>query len=293
MTNLLFYLAVAPPLFLMYLIYVFDKRGKDRREVSIVVFVLGCLTVIPSIAVEEIMSYLQPTSVIGDSSLFPLINVRIFMMVLIQIALIEEFFKFLVVRRYAYFQDEFKAPYDGIIYAVIASLGFALIENLMYVFNYGAEEPMLTAVARMFSAIPAHGLMGVFMGYYIGKAKFDKINQDKLIIKGFVAAVILHTLYDYFLFLPSLRLDLALLTLVIAFVLAFNAIKESRNLVPANDPVKFRGTKKKGHMNYRSSSARASQRSKNVKNDGTCLAWGADIMTTMRICHACGSRRRL
>ena len=62
---------------------------------------------------------------------------------------------------------------DGIVYGVTVSLGFATLENIYYVFA-GFDDPLGVAYLRAFSAVPAHALFGVFMGYYFMKYSFIK-----------------------------------------------------------------------------------------------------------------------
>ena len=155
MTYLLFLFAVTPPLFLAYLIYKLDRYEKEPVGVCLRVFFYGCLTVIPVIIIEPIV--------------IAFIN-SLFFQIFLGVALVEEYFKFLVVKNYAYKRESFNEPFDGIVYAVIASLGFALVENIGYVFGSAEEEQLFTAIARMFTAIPLHALAGVLMGYFLGKA---------------------------------------------------------------------------------------------------------------------------
>ena len=218
MTYLLFLFAVTPPLFLAYLIYKLDRYEKEPVGVCLRVFFYGCLTVIPVIIIEPIV--------------IAFIN-SLFFQIFLGIALVEEYFKFLVVKNYAYKRESFNEPFDGIVYAVIASLGFALVENIGYVFGSAEEEQLLTAIARMFTAIPLHALAGVLMGYFLGKAKFDKFNEKTLIVKGLLSAIILHTAYDYFLFQDNSNLVIfSFVSLVVAFYIAKKSIKESRSRSP-------------------------------------------------------------
>ena len=218
MTYLLFIFAVTPPLFLAYLIYKLDKYEKEPIGVCLRVFFYGCLTVIPVIIIEPIV--------------IAFIN-SLFFQIFLGVALVEEYFKFLVVKNYAYKRESFNEPFDGIVYAVVASLGFALVENIGYVFGSAEEEQLFTAIARMFTAIPLHALAGVLMGYFLGKAKFDKINEKILIVKGLLSAIILHTAYDYFLLQDNSNLVIfAFVSLVVAFYIAKKSIKESRSRSP-------------------------------------------------------------
>ena len=218
MTYLLFLFAVTPPLFLAYLIYKLDRYEKEPVGVCLRVFFYGCLTVIPVIIIEPIV--------------IAFIN-SLFFQIFLGVALVEEYFKFLVVKNYAYKRESFNEPFDGIVYAVIASLGFALVENIGYVFGSAEEEQLFTAIARMFTAIPLHALAGVLMGYFLGKAKFDKSNEKTLIVKGLLSAIILHTAYDYFLLQDNSNLIIfSFVSLVVAFYIAKKSIKKSRSRSP-------------------------------------------------------------
>ena len=218
MTYLLFLFAVPPPLFLAYLIYKLDRYEKEPVGVCLRVFFYGCLTVIPVIIIEPIV--------------IAFIN-SLFFQIFLGVALVEEYFKFLVVKNYAYKRESFNEPFDGIVYAVIASLGFALVENIGYVFGSAEEEQLFTAIARMFTAIPLHALAGVLMGYFLGKAKFDKFNEKTLIVKGLLSAIILHTAYDYFLLQDNSNLVIfSFVSLVVAFYIAKKSIKKSRSRSP-------------------------------------------------------------
>jgi RsiW-degrading membrane proteinase PrsW (M82 family) len=93
--------------------------------------------------------------------------------------------------------------YDGIVYAVFISLGFATVENLAYVLSAGFN----TAIMRSVTAVPAHALFGVTMGYYLGIAKFAWPKfRNKYIRLGFATPVILHGIYDFILFSQKLYL---------------------------------------------------------------------------------------
>jgi protease PrsW len=282
-THLLLYFAIIPPLFILYLIFFFSKYEKHKElDVSLAVFFLGCLTVIPVFFLEMAFGYFEAIFLNPELTSNNLNFFRILFSVLFGVALIEEFCKFVVLKKYAFHQKEFKTAYDGIIYGVTASLGFALIENLLYIFvYYDGEESMMVAIGRMFSAIPAHGLMGVFMGYYIGKAKCDIENQHRLLLQGLLAAIALHTIYDYFLFLPTPQPLLSLLTLIIAFFLAIIAIKELSTHENRKEPV----IKKISTI-------------ENIKSDSTiptgglngdiCRRCGSKLTPTILICYKCG-----
>lgn len=121
-------------------------------------------------------------------------------------------------------KKEFNEPFDGIIYSTFVSLGFATLENVVYVMQSGFS----TGIARMFTAVPAHYAFGVIMGYYVGKAKFDEKNRASYLLRGLLYAVLLHGLYDFFVFqrdYPMLGF-LVFAALILGLYLAQRAIKE-------------------------------------------------------------------
>ncbi len=88
-------------------------------------------------------------------------------------AIPEEISKWLVLYWIVWKSREFDEHYDGIIYAVFVSLGFALVENIMYVVNRGMGVALIRAVL----SVPGHGSFGVLMGYYFSLAKFGPVTQ--------------------------------------------------------------------------------------------------------------------
>jgi protease PrsW len=212
-------LAIAPPLLIAYYIYKKDKYDIEPRKLIIKSFLFGCLSIIPAIILELIF----------NESLFP----NLFIYVMIGIALIEEGLKYFFLKRYLYNKDDFNEPMDGIVYAVMISMGFALVENVGYVYsNQGIE--IQVAIMRMFTAIPLHAACGIIMGYYVGMAKFND-NKELLLMKGLGLATLIHGLYDYFLFLGE-GIILSIIALLIGIYYAKRAIKlhqqdsKSRNI---------------------------------------------------------------
>ena len=142
------------------------------------------------------------------------------------VGLTEEFSKYIIVRYYAQPHEEFNEPFDGIVYSVMVSMGFAATENIMYVLQGGFE----TAIIRAFTAVPAHATFGILMGYYLGKAKFSN-NRIVLNLTGLLLAALFHGAYDFFLFIdfiPGIWVG-AFLSLFVGIVLSRKAIKKHQN----------------------------------------------------------------
>ena len=116
------------------------------------------------------------------------------------IAVIEEISKYIVIIIMCFKNKYFKNAYDAIMYAVCISLGFAFVENIMYINNFGVS----VAVSRAIFSIPAHASFGIIMGYYLGISKLCKDNNDSSYSAftrycAFFIPFIFHGFYDYLL----------------------------------------------------------------------------------------------
>jgi RsiW-degrading membrane proteinase PrsW (M82 family) len=108
-------------------------------------------------------------------------------------AIPEELLKLLVVRGYCARHRDFSETMDGVVYGAVASLGFATLENVLYVTATG----FTVAVARALTAVPAHAFMGAIMGYYVGRARFHPNERTRANVMAWLVPTILHGLYDY------------------------------------------------------------------------------------------------
>jgi RsiW-degrading membrane proteinase PrsW (M82 family) len=121
----------------------------------------------------------------------------------VYVALVEELIKFGAVRIKAYFSPHFNEVMDGIVYAVAAALGFATIENIVYVLQHGLS----VAIVRAFLSVPGHAVWAGIMGFYLGLAKCKTTSKSQerwQIIKGVGIAIVLHGLYDILVFSENL-----------------------------------------------------------------------------------------
>lgn len=221
---LLLALTLAPVLAIMWFIYIKDKYEREPVKHILISFLLGCVSVIPALILELSFGEYIPE----DPSNLALTAFFAFVVV----AGSEEFSKMIMLRFYAYRQIEFDEPFDGIVYGVMVSLGFAAVENLMYVYINGGG--MGVALLRMFTAIPAHASFGVIMGYYFGLAWQHKEFAWNYKMRGFLSAVLLHGTYDFFLMqnnYPAFAL-FSFLGLIVSIKLSFKAIKAHQAASP-------------------------------------------------------------
>jgi RsiW-degrading membrane proteinase PrsW (M82 family) len=148
--------AIAPGIAILSYFYLRDNFQPEPISMVVRSFIFGVLLVIPIMVLQHIM---QVEWHVKDTLLADVFTS----------AVVEEFFKWMVVYFTAYKHVEFDEPYDGIVYAVAVSLGFATLENLFYLIINGVN----IAYWRAFLPVSSHALFAVWMGYYLGRAKFS------------------------------------------------------------------------------------------------------------------------
>lgn len=141
-------------------------------------------------------------------------------------AFIEEACKMALVYWAVWHHKAFDERMDGIVYAARAGLGFAMVENVLYLSVQADLQSILVVWAlRALLAVPGHAVWTGIMGYCAARAKFDRTGPG--LLGGFVIAVLLHGLYDAAIFLQvPLRADdqgalasgLLLVPLIVTFV---------------------------------------------------------------------------
>ena len=110
---------------------------------------------------------------------------------------VEELLKFSVLYFYILKEKAFNEPMDGLVYGILASLGFATLENLQYVFYFDSEfwTAQEIAIFRSYSAIPMHGLCGAIMGFYFGQYAFSA--NKKYLGLAIIVPIIFHGSYNF------------------------------------------------------------------------------------------------
>ncbi|MDE5411956.1 glutamic-type intramembrane protease PrsW [Alkalihalobacterium chitinilyticum] len=126
-------------------------------------------------------------------------------------AFTEEFFKWFLLFFFAYKHATFNKTYDGIIYGVSISLGFASVENFFYLIANGLE----TAWLRALFPVSSHALFGVIMGYYLGKAKFSKKRRNRYVLFSLFLPILLHGSYDLILLTMDRYIHITMLLFMI------------------------------------------------------------------------------
>lgn len=175
--------AFAPGLAILSYIYLRDKYEPEPLKLIFKMFLLGSLLVFPAYVFERVFQE-------GLSHLSWYNGI-------LTIAAIEEFLKWFVLYFMLYKHIEFNEIYDGIVYAVSVSIGFASIENLGYLI-FNSFEPAVILL-RAFLPVSSHALFAILMGFFLGKAKFSARNQHRYLIISLIIPIIFHSIYNFIL----------------------------------------------------------------------------------------------
>jgi protease PrsW len=222
----LFGIALAPGAAIAIFIYLKDKHEPEPLYLLLTCFLYGIFSTFITLIISwpvNMLVVLKEDDVIDE-----------FITAIFKVALVEEFSKFVFVRFILFPNRNFNEPFDGIVYAVMVGMGFATLENLLYVFEYGFQ----TGLLRMFTAVPAHATFAVMMGYYIGKAKFIHSRNLYYGLLALAVPTLFHGAYDYFWFIAEVKgiwagiWIFAILSLIVGIVLSRKAIRLHQQASP-------------------------------------------------------------
>lgn len=230
--------SVAPVIIFLYFVYRNDTH-KEPFQILLKCLGGGVVAVILTLLFNIPLNLLKPFFA------FPLGYE--FFTAFFSASLAEELSKYLVLYYIVWKLKDFDQHYDGIVYAVFVSLGFALIENVLYVLEGGIGVAGVRAVL----AVPGHGFFGVIMGYYLSMARFSFGASRKIYLrKALLYPVLFHGFYDFILFVSGYAVDypLVILILVVAFgyliirlwKLGFEKIKSHTKTDKDNDSFTFK-----------------------------------------------------
>jgi RsiW-degrading membrane proteinase PrsW (M82 family) len=193
-------LSVIPAFGLAAYVWYSDATSSEPLSLLVATFVLSVITAMFAVVINTLFG-----AVLGRLG----IQGTILGMVVLYYGVVgpvEETVKLLAVRLFAYNSDSFDAVVDGAVYGAVAGLGFATIENLIYIARStaGMDLPAglgvvaagggITAVRAL--AGPGHVIYSAFAGYYLGLAKFNEGNAGPIVIKGLLIAAFVHATYN-------------------------------------------------------------------------------------------------
>lgn len=200
MAIILLVLSIAPVVILGAIVYKLDF-DKEPAITLVKLFLCGICSTFLTLAITFVLSLVIPFFAKEPTSMN---LIELIPAIFIGVGLIEEFSKWFFVYILEYNDREFNHLYDGIVYATFVSLGFACLENILYVFQSG----ITTAIMRAFVSIPGHLCFGVMMGYYLSLAKLAHINKNKSLSKrnlmlSLLVPTLAHGLFDYLIYASS------------------------------------------------------------------------------------------
>ncbi len=178
------------------IVYLFNLDTIEKEPVSLLLklfFVEGLLTMLIVAYVELAMESVALVFLDEDTVLFHIVDN------LLCVALVEELFKFCVLKKFTWRHSAFNYRFDGVVYAAVTALGFAAFENFAYIDSYGFS----VALTRMVSSVPGHCVDGILMGIFYGKAKLmegrgNHAGARKNLLFALLAPIAEHGFYDFF-----------------------------------------------------------------------------------------------
>jgi len=220
--------SLAPVFIILFYIYFRDKYEKEPLGMLLKALLGGILIILPVIFVERWLSALSPfTGKVGGAAWHAFVVA----------GSTEEVFKYLALYLLIWKSPSFNEKFDGIVYAVFVSLGFAAVENVMYVMDGG----MQTAAMRAITAVPAHAIFGVTMGYYLGIAHMYEELRKQYLMRAIAIPVLLHGIYDFILMVEiGWLLILFIPYVVLLYVMGIKKMKALSNasvFKPVDEPL--------------------------------------------------------
>ncbi|MFC1617928.1 PrsW family glutamic-type intramembrane protease [Patescibacteria group bacterium] len=203
------FLGFSPAVFWFWFFRGRDKKNPEPNKLMILLFLGGMASTIPAALIQRFVQELIPAKFmiclsascdlnIGSNILF------IMFMMFVLVAPTEEFFKWVFIRWISFKSKSFDQIIDGIKYSIAVALGFAALENVLYLVESLSvadfDTVVSTLLTRFFISTLAHILYAGVMGYYIGRAKFDHYHRRKLLWTGLLLAILIHGAFNFMLY---------------------------------------------------------------------------------------------
>lgn len=176
-------ISLAPVLIIACYIYYRDKYEKEPWRILFRALIIGVIITLPVIFLERFIAGFTPLDHMPAAAYSAFIVA----------AFSEESFKYIGFMLFIWMSRHFNEKFDGIVYAVFISLGFAMVENILYVMDGGVTVGLI----RSLTAVPAHALFGILMGYYFGLAKFFPKKRIRYLWLAWLIPWLLHGFYDF------------------------------------------------------------------------------------------------
>lgn len=176
---------------IIWLLFYLRKDVHPEPNLMIIkVFLYGALITVPVFFIQ-----------LGMTNFFPESSQRsdliIFLYYIFVVGFTEEISKYLVIKNKVLKSSEVDEPTDIILYMIIAGLGFATLENIVYLFDVEFPDILFITAFRFLGPIFLHALCSGTIGYFLAKSFFDPKQKIKLLIYGFSLAILLHGIYNF------------------------------------------------------------------------------------------------
>ena len=226
--DLLLIAALLPAIVLVIYVYRKDTVEKESPALLLRLFLFGVIS-------GPIAALLEEAAFTFFESVIPVGPFLLVMEYFIGVALVEEGCKYFFTNR-TWNNKEFNYVFDGIVYAVVVALGFATLENILYVFNGGFE----VAITRAIFAVPGHAADGAIMGCFYGIAKkyavFGDAGKSSFYrVLALLVPVVEHGFYDCALSTGSEMWAMVAMLVELAFI--FFAMKLVNNMSKRDEPL--------------------------------------------------------
>lgn len=245
--------ALLPAIVLCSYVFIKDRVEKEPLGLLLLLLLAGVLSCIPAIVLESFFeeigsAFFAPFAIPTEDGGFTFAGIYFYLYQFFKAFVVagfsEELVKWCFLKGITFKNKNFNCLFDGLIYAVFVSLGFAALENILYVFQYG----FTTAISRAVLSVPAHMFFSVIMGYHYskwhilkevnniekslkiqGKIPYNAIETDykKNAIFSLLLPVIIHGFYDFCLFVGSLSAFMIFIVFMIfMYIFCFARIKK-------------------------------------------------------------------
>lgn len=306
MHFILLILSILPVFVLGTYIY---KNDFDKEPTKLIfkLFIFGIASAFVTLFISDILYKIFPMFAEDPNKLDP---IKLIPYAFIGIALVEEFSKWIFVYFDTYKRNEFNHAYDAIVYATFVSLGFACIENILYVFTL---YDIQTAIVRAILAVPGHACDGVLMGYFLALAKISAKNNNSSLstrnkILSLAVPMLAHGFYDYFLFASPFVSNFSLIFFIFVYLLfkkaisLINQMKELKLDLSPNVPFEtdnfayaapgFTDIKENANtikIDYNHNSRLFTEEKKSRRPREYCIICGGNV--TDKVCEKCGKEQ--
>ncbi len=227
------------PSFIWLLFFLKKDANPESNEMILKVFLYGMLAVIPAAIIQ--LGFIE---IIGKLPFSPFLI--LILSLFIAVSLVEELSKYLVVHFKVLKNSELDEPPDVMLYMIIAALGFAAFENILYILQQETLFDMLLLnFFRFLAPVFGHALWSGTLGYFLALSFYEPKQRFKLLTFGFILVSILHTVFNYVMMQADATKDLRwliwiiimLIGLAIFVTLGFKRLQKLKSVCKI-DPVK-------------------------------------------------------